>query len=110
MLLEYKLPSLMDQHDIKLIIVDSVAALFRADYVPSQQASKAKLLRTIGAKLVNLSWKYSAAVVCVNQVSSDEHCSECWDQLFRYHQLFIMKMLIHHFCMFITVTPCCVVK
>jgi len=61
----------MDQHDIKLIIIDSVAALFRADYIPSHQASRAKLLRTIGAKLVNLSWKYSAAVVCVNQVSSD---------------------------------------
>ena len=66
----------MNQLDIKLIIVDSVAALFRADYVPSQHSTRAKLLRTIGAKLVSLSWKYSVAVVCVNQVSTDECCDE----------------------------------
>jgi len=67
-LLEYKLPSLLSQHNIKLIIVDSIAALFRAEYVPSQHAARANLLKTIGSKLSYLSWKHSAAVICVNQV------------------------------------------
>lgn len=69
-LLEYKLPSLLMQQNIKLIVVDSIAALFRAEYVPSQHSARAKLLKNIGSRLNYLSCKHSAAVVCVNQVTA----------------------------------------
>ena len=67
--LQYKLPSLLSQQAVKLIVVDSMAALFRVEFTASQTAQRAHLLRAFGAQLRRLSNEYNAAVVCVNQVS-----------------------------------------
>ena len=68
--LEYKLPSLLSQQSVKLIIIDSLAALFRIEFTAGQAAQRAQLLRAFGAQLRRLSNEYGAAVVCVNQVSN----------------------------------------
>ena len=67
--LEYKLPSLLSQQSVKLIIIDSLAALFRVEFTAGQAAQRAQLLRAFGAQLRRLSDEYGAAVICVNQVS-----------------------------------------
>ena len=67
--LQYKLPSLLRQQDVKLIVVDSLAALFRVEFTAAQAAQRAHLLRAFGAQFRRLSDDYNAAVICVNQVS-----------------------------------------
>lgn len=69
MQLQHKLPSLLSQHPVKLVVIDSVAALFRVEYGIHQAIQKAQLLREFGHQLKRLSEKHSTAVVCVNQVS-----------------------------------------
>ena len=54
---------------MKLVVVDSIAALFRAEFGPHQLARRSELLRAFGAQLLRLSDLYSVAVVCVNQVT-----------------------------------------
>ena len=66
--LEYKLPSLLEQGRVKLVVLDSIAALFRAEFGIGQTSHRAELLRAFGAQLWRLSEVYGAAVVCVNQV------------------------------------------
>lgn len=73
MLLQYKLPSLLTQHPVKLVIIDSVAALFRVEYGMHQAIERARLLRDIGHRLKMLSEEHQTAVVCVNQVSPVMH-------------------------------------
>ncbi len=72
MLLQYKLPNLLSQHPVKLLVIDSLAALFRVELGEAAQAvQRASLLREFGHWLKMMSEKHSAAVVCVNQVSSN---------------------------------------
>ena len=69
MQLQYKLPSLLSQHSsVRLVVVDSIAALFRAEFTSGQAAERAYLLRAFGAQLRRISDQFCAAVVCVNQV------------------------------------------
>ena len=66
--LQYKLPSLLTQQRVKLVVVDSMAALFRVEFSGEQASQRAQLLRSFGAQLRKLSDSFSTAVVCVNQV------------------------------------------
>ena len=68
--LQYKLPSLLTQQRVKLVVVDSMAALFRVEFSGAQASQRAQLLRSFGAQLRKLSDSFSTAVVCVNQVDS----------------------------------------
>ena len=68
-LLQYKLPSMLQQYQsIKLLVVDSIAALFRAEFTTAQLVHRANLLRSFGAQLHKLANHYNIAVVCTNQV------------------------------------------
>lgn len=55
---------------IRLIIIDSVAAVFRtySDFI-----QRARDMRKLANCLLNLGDRYNCAVICVNQVS---YCSE----------------------------------
>ncbi len=53
---------------MKLVVIDSIAALFRVEFGAGQAIQRAQLLREFGHQLKMLSEKHSAAVVCVNQV------------------------------------------
>lgn len=58
------LPLLMAQHDIGLIVIDSVAAVFRTETEDYQ--ARAQDMRTLVRRLLKLSDQYCCAVVCVN--------------------------------------------
>lgn len=64
----HRLPVLLNSGAIKLVIIDSIAALFRVEYSLGETSKRAKILRSFGAQLYKLSNLYSIPVVCVNQV------------------------------------------
>lgn len=67
----HRLPLLLNNGQVKLIIVDSVAALFRVEYTPNETSKRAKALMSFGAQLHKISHHYNVAVICVNQVCED---------------------------------------
>ncbi|XP_050405437.2 DNA repair protein XRCC3 [Patella vulgata] len=69
-----KLPVLLAQGLIQLVIVDSVAALFRCDYENHEMIKRAKHMNTFAGKLRGFSQQYNIPIVCVNQVS------DCFDK------------------------------
>ena len=66
--LEYKLPALLATGRVGVVIVDSIAALFRAEFGAGQVAQRARVLQTCGARLHRLCTSHGLAVVCINQV------------------------------------------
>ena len=73
--LEYKLPSLLATGRVKLVVIDSIAALFRAEFGVQQAVQRAQLLQACGSRLQQLSVTYGAAVVCINQVYTMKQCT-----------------------------------
>jgi DNA-repair protein XRCC3 len=68
-ILDHKVPNMVAQYNVRLIVVDSIAALFRSDYDADQIYTRSKLLLSIGMKLKTLAHRYKAVVVIVNQVT-----------------------------------------
>lgn len=60
-----RLPRLMEQQSIGLIIIDSIAGAFRMD---SDAITRADNMRKLVFKLQTLADEHECAVVCVNQV------------------------------------------
>ncbi|KAK7488420.1 hypothetical protein BaRGS_00020394 [Batillaria attramentaria] len=71
MCLQKKLPLLLSRGMVKLVVVDSVAALFRCHYDNHHLVSRAKHLSSLAARLRRMSDQHSVAIVCVNQVSAN---------------------------------------
>lgn len=69
-----RLPELLANNKIGLIVVDSVAAVFRAEYNHNEGRDRARDLRVIGLKLHSLSNANNLSVVCINQVSKHLIC------------------------------------
>ncbi|XP_065660651.1 DNA repair protein XRCC3 isoform X2 [Hydra vulgaris] len=70
-LLNIKVDLLLSNQKIKLIVLDSVAALFRAEYDASNMINRSQMLAKFGLKLHHISHKYKICFVVVNQVSDD---------------------------------------
>ena len=66
--LEYKLPSLLATGRVGVVVIDSIAALFRAEFGVGQIVQRARILQACGGQLQRLSSHYGVAVVCINQV------------------------------------------
>ncbi|XP_054269329.1 DNA repair protein XRCC3-like [Macrosteles quadrilineatus] len=64
-----RLPQLLRQQRIGLVVVDSVAAIYRADYTHAEMVQRARDLRTLARQLHSLANTHHIAVVCINQVS-----------------------------------------
>lgn len=74
-ILEYQVPVLLSRHNIGLVVIDSVAANYRAEfersgssYGSNMAARSAELVR-LGALLRDLARKHDIAIVVANQVS-----------------------------------------
>ncbi|CAG2235633.1 XRCC3 [Mytilus edulis] len=67
--IQKRLPILLSKGDIKLVVVDSVASLFRCEYDQKDMVQRSKDLASMGACLHQLSNQYNIPVVCVNQVT-----------------------------------------
>ena len=66
--LQKKLPLALARGKIKLVVIDSVAALFRCHYDNKNLVVRAKHLASLATQLRQLADRYNTAVICVNQV------------------------------------------
>lgn len=66
-----KLPPLLSSGRVRLVIVDSVAAVFRCDYELKDMYKRSKHMASLAASLQRLSSKYCLPIVCVNQVTNN---------------------------------------
>ncbi|TQW00582.1 DNA repair protein rhp57 [Cordyceps javanica] len=73
-ILEYQVPVLLARHDIGLLVLDSVAANYRAEFesrgpLGSSMAARSAQLVRLGAHLRDLARRHGIAVVVANQVA-----------------------------------------
>ena len=69
-----KLPILLLRcPSLSLIVIDSLAALFRVEYSPTQSAQRAQALWKIATELKKIASLHQLAVVIVNQVTDSFH-------------------------------------
>ncbi|KAM0741516.1 hypothetical protein ACQRIT_004373 [Beauveria bassiana] len=74
-ILEYQVPVLLARHDIGLLVIDSVAANYRAEFesrgssLGSSMAARSAQLVRLGAHLRDLARRHGIAVVVANQVA-----------------------------------------
>lgn len=66
--LYHRLPQMLKRIRVGIIIIDSIAAVFRGDYNINESIVRAKDLRDIGLQLHKLSSYFGTAILCVNQV------------------------------------------
>ncbi|NXU61931.1 XRCC3 protein, partial [Horornis vulcanius] len=63
-----RLSLLLARGMVRLVVIDSIAALFRGEFGPAQAALKARYLQTFGAQLHSLSTRFRTPIMCINQV------------------------------------------
>jgi len=61
------LPKALLHRPIKLIIIDSITAVFRGEYTPSEAPRRSRDLRDVAFCLHKMSVEHDLWVVCVNQ-------------------------------------------
>uniref|UniRef100_UPI0037E9AB16 DNA repair protein XRCC3 n=1 Tax=Semicossyphus pulcher TaxID=241346 RepID=UPI0037E9AB16 len=64
-----RIPLLLTRGLVRLLVVDSVAALFRSEFQASDWLKRSKQLISFSSKLHHLSQEYNTPVLCVNQVT-----------------------------------------
>ncbi|OXB56309.1 hypothetical protein ASZ78_007475 [Callipepla squamata] len=65
---------------VRLVVIDSIAALFRCEFGASDSVLKARYLQTFGAQLHGLSSRFRAPIMCINQVTdamSNAEAAQC---------------------------------
>lgn len=70
------LKQLLKRSKIGLIIIDSIAGVFRAEYDHSEALTRARELRSVAMQLHTLANQHNIAVVCVNQVADMMNTSD----------------------------------
>ncbi|TRZ24450.1 hypothetical protein HGM15179_002657 [Zosterops borbonicus] len=63
-----RLSLLLARGMVRLVVIDSIAALFRCEFGAAQAALKARYLQTFGAQLHSLSTRYRTPIMCINQL------------------------------------------
>ncbi|KAJ8045800.1 DNA repair protein XRCC3 [Holothuria leucospilota] len=69
--ISHRIPILLEKGLVKLIVIDSVAALFRSEFEAHEAFQRAKSLQRFGAQLHQLANKHNIPVICVNQVTAN---------------------------------------
>ena len=64
-----QLDKLLQRHDISIVVLDSMAGMFRTCH--ENYASRSSLLFQIATNLKQLSEQYSVVILCINQVTTD---------------------------------------
>ncbi|XP_071665792.1 DNA repair protein XRCC3 isoform X3 [Patagioenas fasciata] len=65
---------------VRLVVIDSIAALFRCEFGASDSVTKARYLQTFGAQLHSLSMRFRTPIMCINQVTdavSELEAAQC---------------------------------
>ncbi|XP_039568448.1 DNA repair protein XRCC3 isoform X1 [Passer montanus] len=64
----------------RLVVIDSMAALFRCEFGAAQAPLKARYLQSFGAQLHSLSTRFRTPIMCINQVTdavSESEAAQC---------------------------------
>ncbi|XP_017937711.1 DNA repair protein XRCC3 isoform X2 [Manacus vitellinus] len=75
-----RLSLLLARGMVRLVVIDSIAALFRCEFGPSESVMKARYLQTFGAQLHSLSTRFRTPIMCINQVTdavSELEAAQC---------------------------------
>ncbi|KAJ8290344.1 hypothetical protein GJAV_G00011670 [Gymnothorax javanicus] len=64
-----RIPILLSRGLVRLVVVDSVAALFRLEFQASETIERARHLQALASSLQRLSHCHQAPVLCINQVT-----------------------------------------
>ncbi|XP_042358827.1 DNA repair protein XRCC3 [Plectropomus leopardus] len=67
--LSRRVPLLLARGQVRLLVVDSVAALFRSEFQASDWLERSKQLLSFSSKLQHLSLEFRTPVLCINQVT-----------------------------------------
>lgn len=70
-----RLPKLLAQHAIRLVIIDSIAGVFRSSYEVNEMKNRAEDMRSIGGQLHKIASQFNTCIICVNQVSLSLYCN-----------------------------------
>eukprot|EP01118_Nematostelium_gracile_P002733 TRINITY_DN1300_c0_g1_i1.p1 TRINITY_DN1300_c0_g1~~TRINITY_DN1300_c0_g1_i1.p1 ORF type:complete len:376 (-),score=86.06 TRINITY_DN1300_c0_g1_i1:89-1216(-) len=68
-LLEERLPVFLSQQNVKLVIIDSMAALFRHEFTREESIERSKILAAQASKLKIMSDSFNLPIVVVNHVT-----------------------------------------
>ena len=60
--------TLPPERQFRLLVIDSIAAIYRSEFSRDQGIAKARSLIQIGGKLHRLSHLHNLPIICVNQV------------------------------------------
>lgn len=66
--LSRRLPLLLSRAPVRLLVVDSVAALFRSEFEASDWLQRHRQLLAVSSELQRVARRFSSAVLCINQV------------------------------------------
>jgi len=66
--LRERLPILLSQRKIGLIVLDSIAGIFRGSYSLETCVQRAETIRSVGSILHALAMKHNICIICINQV------------------------------------------
>lgn len=69
MCLSRRVPLLLARGLVRLLVVDSVAALFRCEFQAADWLERTKQMLTVSSALHHLSRDFSTPVLCINQVT-----------------------------------------
>lgn len=75
--LSRRVPLLLARGLVRLLVVDSVAALFRCEFQAADWLERTKQMLAVSSTLHHLSQEFSTPVLCINQVTRS-----CWFQWF----------------------------
>ncbi|XP_068454852.1 DNA repair protein XRCC3 isoform X2 [Clinocottus analis] len=64
-----RVPLLLARGRVRLLVVDSVAALFRSDFLAADWLARTKGLLALSSTLHHLSLEFTTPVLCINQVT-----------------------------------------
>lgn len=75
----HRVPMLLNKQNIRLLIIDSIAAPYRVEEWNNESRNRSKSLRTVGKQLHKLCKNNDIFIVCLNQVSAvvenkDKYC------------------------------------
>lgn len=66
--LSKRVPLLLARGAVRLLVVDSLAALFRCEFQATDWMERTKQMLTVASTLHRLSQEFSTPVLCINQV------------------------------------------
>ena len=67
-LVDQRIPILLKNSNVRLIVIDSIAAIFRVEYTINEGIERSRALAELGQKLHRISFEYNTGIVCINQV------------------------------------------